>query len=355
MRSDSYPHDLTDERAAQQVAGAVKPRRCAQRPSAPLLASGVRSTATRWADIWTFRTMSDRKEWCVYTGRWHPVLEMTDDHVIPLSIGGHDSLVVRASKPGNELMNRLLDEKVRANPLIAYMTKLGHSTRRRRRVAPVRWKATVGGVAGRVNLSTPRFEFETHRSDQKFSLNNSRELRGETFTAQLQIDVNMMLSFACRLALGAALYLFGDAFREFGYHERLRALATSPTSVDDLRFQMVNHVEPGAFWAFPWPYSTRDFNPRWYALTRSTKGHLMFTQRARNETILGISLFGGVFDWTFNLSNHPERFPVGGPELGTVVEINEKGQFARSTLLSYLVDRNITAPNRAAKRSSPTT
>jgi hypothetical protein len=45
-------------------------------------------------------------EWCPYTGKFYGRSEMTDDHVVPLSMGGLDTFTIRCSKEGNRLVNK---------------------------------------------------------------------------------------------------------------------------------------------------------------------------------------------------------------------------------------------------------
>ena len=69
-------------------------------------------------------TKPAQKEWCVYTGGWYSLSETTVDHIIPLTIGGHDAFVIRASEQGNEYVSRHLDEKFAKHPFVANLRRL---------------------------------------------------------------------------------------------------------------------------------------------------------------------------------------------------------------------------------------
>jgi hypothetical protein len=195
------------------------------------------------------------REWCVYTGLWHRPNEMTDDHVLPLSLGGHDRFTIRASKRGNSHVNRTLDENMKAHPLLANIRRLKglHGHRPTRPV--IRWASKVGDQDTYLNLSEPQIHIESFRSQGTHALNMRQAVQGlSEFPVRFDFDLNLLLRFGCRLALGTSYHLFGDAFREYGYHEELRSLMDSDNVWRDLRFRLANKRGPG-FWALGWPHS----------------------------------------------------------------------------------------------------
>ena len=281
------------------------------------------------------------KEWCVYTGNWYAASDMTNEHVIALSIGGHDSFTIRTSRSGNDRANQTLDEKVKGLPLIASFR--GHyQFRGHRDNRPlVRWPSKLGDLNVNLDLSDEAIRVESFRSKGQHAINFRRAAgEADTFSSTFSLDLNLLLRFGCRLALGSAYFLFGDTFRNYGYHEELRKLMNSPAAVQDLRFRLANKKGPG-FWAVSCPESSLTLGPLgplWKALLSQQDRHCFFTLHTVAEIVLGISLFGGLFRWYFNIANDTDRFPIGGEfELGSATEIVYcPHEFRRSDLRSYL-------------------
>jgi hypothetical protein len=275
-------------------------------------------------------------EWCVYTGRWHAAADMSDDHVIPLSLGGSDAFVVRASREGNAQINRELDEPFKAHPFVANMRRIRKMGGRRGKVPVVHWPAKIRGHSTRINFSTKQITAETFRKGHPLGINSSRPVRGERFQASIDFDLDQVMRFGCRLALGAAHFFFRDTFREHGFHEQLRGLMNSPTALRDHEFQIVNNLT-GGFWAVSWPKANTFPEPVWDAMCKRSQGHLVFTDHSVQGIRLGISLFDGFFRWFFNLTATPRRFPIGGDfEQGAVIEIDSTGQMKKADLRSHL-------------------
>lgn len=278
-------------------------------------------------------------EWCPYTGKLHPPDEMTEDHVIPLSLGGHNGLTIRASREGNAHVNRLLDEPIAKHPFVANMRRVRGLTGRRGKLPVVKWPSAVGNIPAVVNWSSPKLELETFRGTAPYGINLRRALHpGEQFKSEISFSADQFLSFGCRLALGAAHHLFGETFRLHGYHDELRALMNSPTSLKDLQFGLANARGSGFFWALSWPRRADELEPLWPALCQRTDGHLVFAEHTVRELILGVSLFGGFFQWYFNITKDSRAFPIGGDfELGAVVEMSlSPPSYRRTDLRSHL-------------------
>ena len=206
----------------------------------------------------------------------------------------------------------------------------------------MRWPVRLQGVKGEVDLSQDIARFITYRSKSEYGLNLSKAiLREQQLEAEFRFDKNLILSFGCKLALGSAYFLFGEAFISYGYHKELRKLMYAQDSVRDLKFMLANNTEKG-FWALNWPHSlnTREIFPSFFeALCRREDRHLIFTLHTVSELVVCISLFAGFLRWHFNIAKDVTKFPVGENfELGAVLEIDLKRRtFNRTDLRSYLV------------------
>jgi hypothetical protein len=264
---------------------------------------------------------------------------MTDDHVIPLSLGGHDQFTIRVSERGNAEANRLLDEAVCRHPFVAFMRRTHKIVGRQDEVPNVRWPTKVGDAPGILNWSKPKVELATFRSKGRYGINMTRVLdKGEAISSEGTFDADLLTRFGCRLALGASYHLFGDVFREHGYHNELRDVMRARNSVKLLGFKRQNMVGDSPFWGIAWPESPDDIDPRWGEIAKRTQGHLVFTHHSPSRIVLGIVLFEGFFHWYFNISKDPSKFPARGAfDLGSATEIRfDPLTIHRTDLRSYL-------------------
>lgn len=281
--------------------------------------------------------------WCPYSGKeWIDRDGIVDEeHIIPLSLGGHNCLTIKVNKDENNKLGTRLDGKIVNLPIISsarrYYNLKGHSKSKPK----VEWMAELNGLRGRLDLTPEVPKFTAYRSKNEYGINVSKDLKGgKKITSKFNFDFNIILSFGCKVALGVGYYLFGDIFRYNGYHEQLRNLMISTSSFDDLKFIFVQNNGKG-FWGIRWPQSYKAgkiFPPFFDAICNQNDKHLLFTYITQREIILGISLFSGFFKWFFNIGKNPHAFWTDrDDELGDVIEINiPKKECTKTLLKRYL-------------------
>jgi len=279
--------------------------------------------------------------WCPYTDQYLDLVEMNDEHVIPLSLGGHNQFTIPVERVRNAELGSKLDAAISASPLVAsarrHYALLGHS-----KSDPVaRWPTHHKGMKGTLDLTNEEVKFITYRSLNPNGLNLSLTPPScDRLTSNFTFDENLILSFGAKLALGASTFLFGDTFRNHGYHNELRALMNSSKSIDDLKFMVSTNGGKG-FWALSWPRSlqTTTVFPAWFdAVLGQPDKNVVFTLHTTSEVILGCLILSGFYRWFFNVARDPECFPIDGDfELGAVIDIDLKPrQFRQSNLRDYL-------------------
>lgn len=280
-------------------------------------------------------------QWCPYTDQHLDLAEMNDEHVIPLSLGGHNQFTIPVERVRNSELGNKIDAAISSNPLVASARRhyglLGHT----KRDPIVRWPAHHKGMNGTLDLTNEEIKFITYRSLNPHGLNLSLTPQSsDSLTSNFNFDENLILSFGAKLALGTSTFLFGDTFRNHGYHNELRSLMNSSTPIDDLKF-MVSSNGGKSFWVLTWPKSlqTASVLPPWFdAVLGQPDKNFAFTLHTTSEVILGCSILSGFYRWYFNVAKDPERFPIGGDfELGAVIDIDLKPrQFRQSSLRDYL-------------------
>ena len=299
---------------------------------------------------------STGQQWCVYTGKFHDPSEMTDDHILSLSMGGLDAFTIRCSKAGNSDVNRTLDEKFARQPFVANLRRALRFESHRRNRGLVRFATKIGDAKAFLNMSAEEIQLESFRSSAPNAINFRQAASGKSFRTEFNFDTDLILRYGCRLALGTGYFLFGDVFRDYGYHDELRALMNSATATRDAEFKIANY-KPVDFWALNWPHSYQLGKPLFPALCTQRDRHLFFTQHGAAETVLGISLFDGLFLWYFNIAKDPQKFPASGDfDLGSATEITFRPhEFKRWDFRSYLLRFQNTRQRSSEEKNSGST
>lgn len=281
--------------------------------------------------------------WCPYTGRqWNNSVEFINiEHIIPLSLGGHNSLTIKVNKNENSRIGSELDSKITNSPIISsarrHLNLRGHKRDRPK----VQWTAACNGLNGRLDLTPNTPNFSAFRSKNDYGINISKDLaNGEKLSAQFNFDLNLILSFGCKLALGASYFLFGDVFKDHGHHDELRKLMNSKKAYDDLLFKYTQNKGKG-FWGLNWPKSINNsslFPPFFDAICKEQEKHLIFTFHTNREIILCISLFSGFYKWFFNIAKDASMYPIKDKfDVGTTIEIDIKEKkYTHISLREYL-------------------
>ena len=111
------------------------------------------------------------KIWCPYSDSWLRKDAVSEDHIVPLSCGGHDSFTVYVNSKKNAELGAALDSKIASHPIISEARRhyglTGHSKKR----PPVRWPVRLQGVEGELDLSQDIARFITYRSKSEYGLN----------------------------------------------------------------------------------------------------------------------------------------------------------------------------------------
>ena len=294
--------------------------------------------------------MNKKKIWCPYTGaEWEDKKEIINvEHIIPLSLGGHNSFTIKVNKEKNREVGTELDTKVVSFPLVLSARRhyglIGHH----KTEPKPKWPAKFAGLNGTINLAPEKPVFGAFRSKNDYGINFIRELTGgETLESKFTFDsefMNLIFSFGCKLALGASYFLFGDIFKNFGYHDELRKLMNSKKPDEDHKFLFINNKKKGnGFWVLSWPNSLRaaeaGIDAAFIAICEQEDKHIIFTAHGIKNVLLGISLFGGLFRWYFSIAKDPLQFPIGGEfELGSVIEINLINKnYIKTDMRNYLI------------------
>lgn len=162
---------------------------------------------------------------CIYEGRNIPNTEISDEHIIPLSLGGSNALVIPASKSINSVAGEIegklgneLGMSLRRNEFDVR----GHSGKR-----PVptykSGKIKELDLPIQVQLDKTNKELRLYSPRHKRYLKNT-ESAGLTIEFNTSIDLTTKIRFAAKVAIGAGYFIYGSVFANFAKVEHLRAL-----------------------------------------------------------------------------------------------------------------------------------
>ena len=283
--------------------------------------------------------------WCPYAGQYCKSSDSDEEHIIPLALGGNNNFTIMVNREINSILGTDLDGKLIKHPLVAsarrYYGLLGHS----KKPPNVRWQVKYKGLKAALDLSPKNPSVNAYRSKNKYGLNISQcPEPSDKLMSPFKFDLNLILSFGCKLALGTSYFLFGEVFQNYGYHNELRNLMNSSDSLKGLKFYIANNNAKG-FRGVNWPTSLQtdrlfsDPAIFEYLCTQNDR-HIIFTLHTNSELILCISLFSGFFRWYFNIAADIQKFPIGGNfNSEVVVEIGLKSKtYQKTSLRSYLED-----------------
>jgi hypothetical protein len=161
---------------------------------------------------------------CIYSNSDVADSELNDEHIFPLSLGGHNRFTVKVSKFVNTLVNRELDEKLKACPFLATNRKRHESTGHRGKTpSPPNVKITVGSDKSVV------FKFDDNDllqfySHKKLKFLTADDINTEGVTFSLKQENSLRLRFSAKVALASGYFVYGSAFVEHAKTEDLRAL-----------------------------------------------------------------------------------------------------------------------------------
>lgn len=162
---------------------------------------------------------------CIYEGRHIPNTEVSDEHIIPLSLGGTNSLVIPASKSINSVAGEI--EGKLGNELGMSLRRnefdiRGHSGKR---PIPTYKSGEIKELAlpVQVHLDKKNKEMRLFSPRHKRYLEDC-ESAGLTIQFKTNIDLTTKIRFAAKVAIGAGYFIYGSVFAQFAKVEHLRAL-----------------------------------------------------------------------------------------------------------------------------------
>lgn len=181
--------------------------------------------------------------YCIYTDKEIPESESNKEHILPLSLGGSNELVIRVHKETHARIASSIDGKIANDFLVQLLRKKneakGHSkkpavaTARNSKIvssdSPIQVNFTKNGIV----LYDP--------ISKKHIYPNEYDKIG--LVSKLRLDRFIRLRFAGKALLGAGYFTYGDIFRHKADHYSLReTMNTTIQKVQDLPLHFLGSV-----------------------------------------------------------------------------------------------------------------
>jgi hypothetical protein len=259
--------------------------------------------------------------YCPYTDKELPEYETTQEHILPLSLGGINGFEIPVSKDFNSKVGSSIDGKL-ANDFLIMLRRnklnvKGHSNKR-----PVfRAKNAMNldtGTPLQVRLNEFQSEMAVWNPIQKRLLEKSEHPHKLHFQTQMDTDID--IQFVAKTALSAGYFMYGEIFRQNVKHEELRLIMSTPLSKMGNEIYSIETTADGRFSA--------DNNKMLQILRACCTG-------VKHRSIVGvvpsntsISVFVGVLGYYIGMVNVPantDKFPnYGAYNWGHVVYVQNK-------------------------------
>lgn len=149
---------------------------------------------------------------CIYTGTTLADGLINDEHIFPLTLGGHDDFVIKVSKTSNSRVNKELDEKLKSCIFLSKNRK-DHQSKghRKKEINPPRVKARVG-LDTSVVLKFDDQNFLQPYSHRRKSFLICSELESSGLTLVVKYERSLRLRFTAKVALAAGFFVYGHDF-----------------------------------------------------------------------------------------------------------------------------------------------
>jgi hypothetical protein len=156
------------------------------------------------------------KDYCVYSGRRLPEAALSDEHVIPKSLGGGASTIIRASRALNSRFGSEIDGKVARDPLIQFGRRDAGARGHSGKATVPRWKhghsgfeASRSGARGRYSVDIGGSGLPTLFDAAKGKHVPWGPHGDEALVFNLEIDHEARRRFVLKTLLGVGWRLFG--------------------------------------------------------------------------------------------------------------------------------------------------
>lgn len=185
--------------------------------------------------------------YCIYSNTILEDNETNEEHIFPLTLGGHDQFTIRVSKKANTRANKELDEKIKSCFFLARNRKINESKGHRNKQPSPPMIKIISGFDKSIALKFDENDYLHFYSHKKNKILTSDDIRSENFSFSIKYERYARLRFAAKIALASGYFIYGDIFIKNVKTEELRAIMNCSGELhDDDDFNQLTTT--GWFW-----------------------------------------------------------------------------------------------------------
>ncbi len=167
--------------------------------------------------------------YCPYSDAEIPLSATSPEHVIPLSLGGHDDFILPVDATFNAKAGTEIDGKI-ANDFLMLMKRRDHDARGHsgKPPEPVLKKAKDAATGRPIQVNLGKNLQVWDAKDRK-----NVPPGGMTFEATFKIELEPPVQFLAKTFLSAGHFVYGDLFRQKVKHQDVRLLMRGPSTLTE--------------------------------------------------------------------------------------------------------------------------
>jgi hypothetical protein len=179
--------------------------------------------------------------WCPYTDQELELNETTPEHIIPMSLGGCNQLVLPVHLATNAILGSEIDGKITQDFVVRFLRRefdaRGHSGKKPEVIFK---NATFEGRPAQVQFlggdKLPRIW-----DARSASYVDEETIAGKQLTIAFEHDRSLIVRFAAKVALSAGYFALGDYWRQYVDHSQARLVMNARTP--DQRKELIPKVK----------------------------------------------------------------------------------------------------------------
>lgn len=257
-------------------------------------------------------------QYCIYTNEYLCDDDMNVEHIIPLSLGGHDKFTISVGKKANSFLGSKVDGRL-INELTMKLKQIhegynGHSKKSKFRLKNCKSDGKP------INVTFKKGGMIVYDPINKKVLNESLQIETKT-----QIELDTCVKFVSKVALATGYYIFGNLFIDHADHQTLRNIIFTKGVLED-------HHDIKYYDRFSQPKEEDKQDLDFVKfLFKNIKGSGVLFSFSDQSFIVHVGI-GGDYIGMVNFKADIDRFPVRTDDfrLGHVIICDENGLYRDS-------------------------
>ena len=161
--------------------------------------------------------------YCIYTDTIISPTDSSEEHIIPLSLGGKNGFTIKVSKSINSNLGAKIDGSIEKDFFINATKRKNGYKGHSKKLAKYRVYATIAETGEKVEIryvGTENYLYNP-RTKKKYT---EEEKRQTVLDVNPPFDYTIRIRFVAKVLLGTGYFIYGNTFKENVDHENLRKI-----------------------------------------------------------------------------------------------------------------------------------